>query len=86
MVNIHSNVKGPLLSNILDIWCYRLYGKFFAGPTADHISGMYCTSMASAVGGGNPIAAASTDKLRYCDSERGRGGWVKKSEHFADVI
>ena len=38
------------------------------------------------VGGGNPIAAASTDKLRYCDSERGRGGWVKKSEHFADVI
>ena len=28
---------------ISDIWSYCLYGQFFAGPTSDHISDIYCT-------------------------------------------
>ena len=34
--------QGPLLSNILDVWSYRLYGQFLAGRIADHMSGIYC--------------------------------------------
>ena len=40
--------------------------------------------MMSALGGGPPKADDSTDKLRECDSDK--GGGVKKSENFADVI
>ena len=43
MVNTHSYVRGPLISNIPDIWYYRLYGQFFTGPNVDHISEIYCT-------------------------------------------
>ena len=37
MVSTHSYVRGSLLTNILDIWSYRLYGQFFTGPNVDHI-------------------------------------------------
>ena len=42
MVNTHSYVRGSSLTNISDIWSYRLYGQFFTGPNVDHISDIYC--------------------------------------------
>ena len=41
--------------------------------------------MMSVLGGGPPKVDDRTDKLRECDSGKGREG-VRKSENFADVI
>ena len=37
----------PLSTVISDIWSYCLYGQFFAGPTTDHISDIYCIRLST---------------------------------------
>ena len=41
MVNNHSYARGPLLSNLSNLWSYQLIGQLLSGPIADHISDIF---------------------------------------------